>query len=63
VTFAAVADEVRRTIALEARLIREWREADAAAGVPSRLRPRPRRAQPEPEAAAPVVVPPDTLKH
>jgi hypothetical protein len=60
-TFAAVSDEVRRTIALEARLLREWREADAAAGVTRRPRPRVRRA--EPEAAAPVVVPPDTIKH
>ncbi|MDB5417925.1 MAG: hypothetical protein JWP86_180 [Phenylobacterium sp.] len=61
--FTAVADEVRRAIALEARLVREWREADAAAGVTPRPRARYRRAEPKPEAAAPVVVPPDTIKH
>jgi hypothetical protein len=60
--FTAVADEVRRAIALEARLVREWREADpAAAAAGQTLRRRHRRAESEP--AAPVVVPPDTIKH
>jgi hypothetical protein len=61
--FAAVADEVRRTIALEARLVREWREADAASGVTPRPRRRYRPAERKPEAEAPVVVPPDAIKH
>ena len=55
IAFAEVADEVRRTIALQARLEREARETAGSGGTP--------RPQPRPRRAAPDIVPSNTVKH
>ena len=58
--FVAVADEVRRSVALEARLLREARED--AASAPPRSPGRPRLAEPA-EPAEPDPLAPKIVKH
>jgi hypothetical protein len=58
--FAAVADEVRRSVVLEARLLREAREDGASA--PPRRQFRPRVAEPA-EPAEPDPLSPKIVKH
>lgn len=57
--FAAIADEVRRSVALEARLLREAREAGYTG---ERRRPVPRREPAKPEAAQDPAAP-KIVKH
>jgi hypothetical protein len=54
--FAQVADEVRRTIALQARLERDAKDTAASGGTPRPARRTRRGETPDP-------VPPNTVKH